>query len=441
MRLLIVGSMSTPLANASKMAIAKGASVQHAEDTIEALKILRRDGADMVMIDVALDIKSVVSACKKERISVEIVACGVKSDSAAAVKAIKAGAKEYIPLPPDAELIAAILETVTDNSGNLLYADEAMAGVVAMADKIAPSEATVLITGESGTGKEMMARRLHDKSKRQNGPFISVNCAAIPENLLESELFGHEKGAFTGAVSMRAGKFEQANGGTLLLDEISEMDVKLQAKLLRAIQEREIDRVGGTKPVKVDIRLLATSNRNLMEYVRAGNFREDLYYRLNVVGIKIPPLRDRPKDIAKLSYHFAEKYCAVNGLEQKSITSEAIEKLQNHSWPGNVRELENTMHRAVLLAPKDIIDADAVMLLDQSTVDSNTQIGDQNGEYADDHAGLLARTMATVERDVILGTMDRCLGDNSHAAAILGISIKSLQKRLQEYDKRQKRQS
>ena len=221
-----------------------------------------------------------------------------------AVEAIRAGAKEYVPLPPDAELIAAVLEAVAEENNAIIHSDPALASVLKLADQIAPSDASVLITGESGTGKEVMARYIHSKSKRAEQPFISVNCAAIPENLLESELFGHEKGAFTGAVARRIGKFEEADGGTLLLDEISEMDPRLQAKLLRAIQEREIDRVGGTKPVKVDIRILATSNRDLAEEVRRGTFREDLFYRLNVVNLRLPPLRERPGDIKRLAAHF-----------------------------------------------------------------------------------------------------------------------------------------
>jgi transcriptional regulator with PAS, ATPase and Fis domain len=258
-------------------------------------------------------------------------------------------AKEYIPLPPDPELIAAVLAAVTNDSRELVYRDETMAHVVKLAQQIAPSDASVLITGESGTGKEVVARYVHNRSNRARAPFISVNCAAIPENLLESELFGHEKGAFTGAVARRIGKFEEATGGTLLLDEISEMDVRLQAKLLRAIQERVIDRVGGTRPVPVDIRIIATSNRNLAEAAREGTFREDLLFRLNVVNLKIPPLRERPADVMELSQFFAKKYADANGVPVRPLSAEARKTLALHRWPGNVRELENTMHRAVLL--------------------------------------------------------------------------------------------
>src|SRR5215510_1171843 len=295
MRLLIVGTLRGQLTSATKLAMAKGATVTHAETADQALAVLRSGrGADLLMVDVELDIRDLVLRLDAERIAVPIVACGISNDARAAVAAIHAGAKEYIPLPPDPELIAAVLAAVTNDTRELVYRDEMMAHVVKLAQQIAPSDASVLITGESGTGKEVVARYVHGRSNRAKAPFISVNCAAIPENLLESELFGHEKGAFTGAVARRIGKFEEANGGTLLLDEISEMDTRLQAKLLRALQEREIDRVGGAKPVKVDIRVLATSNRDLVQAVKDGTFREDLLYRLNVVNLRIPSLRDRP---------------------------------------------------------------------------------------------------------------------------------------------------
>src|SRR5271157_1396585 len=239
MRLLIVGTLSGQLTTATKLAMDKGATVTHASDIAQALAVLRSGrGADLLMVDVAVAIRDLVTALEAEHIHAPIVACGTATDARAAVAAIQAGAKEYIPLPPDPELIAAVLAAVADDTRDLIYRDEATARVVKLAQQIAASEASVLITGESGTGKEVLARYVHNRSNRARKPFICVNCAAIPETLLESELFGHEKGAFTGAVARRVGKFEEANGGTLLLDEISEMDVRLQAKLLRAIQER-----------------------------------------------------------------------------------------------------------------------------------------------------------------------------------------------------------
>src|SRR5689334_6502835 len=276
MRVLIIGNLAGQLSAATKLAFDQGAKVLHAPEAITAMELLRTGrGADIVMIDVHEDITGLVNAMKQERIVAPVVACGVNVTPDMAAHAIRAGAREFIPLPPDPELIAAVLAAVADDDRPLIAQDPAMIELKALADQIAPSDASVLITGESGVGKEVMARHVHRRSKRADKPFISVNCAAIPENLLESELFGHEKGAFTGAVARRIGKFEEADGGTLLLDEISEMDIRLQAKLLRAIQEREIDRVGGAKPVSVNIRIIATSNRILQEAVIRGEFRKD----------------------------------------------------------------------------------------------------------------------------------------------------------------------
>ncbi|MDX1402763.1 MAG: sigma-54 factor interaction domain-containing protein, partial [Kiloniellales bacterium] len=276
MRLLIVGSLDGHIATAGKIALESGAKVAHVDDVETALVTLRAgQGAELLMVDVKQDIPLLVQSLESERIAVPVVACGINATPDAAANAIRAGAKEYVPLPPDAELIAAVLAAVTEENNALIFRDPIMNRVLRLAKQVASSDASVLITGESGTGKEVMARYIHAQSKRASKNFISVNCAAIPENLLESELFGHEKGAFTGAVSRRIGKFEEADQGTLLLDEISEMHPRLQAKLLRAVQEREIDRVGGTTPIKVNIRLLATTNRDLESEVRKGGFRED----------------------------------------------------------------------------------------------------------------------------------------------------------------------
>src|SRR5882724_4129172 len=351
MRLLVVGKLNGQLSTAVKMAMSAGAKVSHVETIAAATHALRAgQGADLMMVDYELDIASLIAANEAERIRVPVVACGVNAGAAGAAAAIRAGAKEFIPLPPDAQLIAAVLAAVADDNRPMVVRDPSMQAVIAMADQIAPSDASILITGESGVGKEVIARHIHQKSRRAAKPFISVNCAAIPENLLESELFGHEKGAFTGAIARRIGKFEEANGGTLLLDEISEMHPRLQAKLLRAIQERVIDRVGGAQPVKVDFRLVATSNRDMQDEVKKGNFREDLYFRLNVMSLELPALRERPKDIRALAHHFARKYAEANGVPYRPISSQTERLLLGHAWRGNVRELENTIHRAVLLA-------------------------------------------------------------------------------------------
>ncbi len=438
MRLLIVGGLNGQIGAATKIAMDRGAKVSHAADIEQALASLRGGaGADLVFCDVVLEISALVRGLAAERICTPVVACGIGTDTRRAVDAIRAGAKEYLPLPADPELIAAVLAAVADESHQLVYEDEAMGAVLALADQIAGSEASILITGESGTGKEVLARYVHRKSARSDKPFISVNCAAIPENLLESELFGHEKGAFTGAIARRIGKFEEANGGTLLLDEISEMDARLQAKLLRAIQEREIDRVGGTKPVKVDIRIIATSNRDLAEAVKHGTFREDLLYRLNVVNLRLPALRERPKDIRALSQHFARKYAEANGVAFRPLASATERLLLGHPWRGNVRELENTIHRAVLLAQGPEIAPEAIRLPDGTQVSSAPVMAPQVQSAVVNAAavtrGLVGRTVADVERDLILDTLDHCLGNRTHAANILGISIRTLRNKLREY--------
>jgi DNA-binding NtrC family response regulator len=441
MRLLIVGGLNGQIGNATKIAMDRGAKVTHAADIEQALASLRGGiGADLVFCDVILDIGALVRGLSAERICTPVVACGIGTDTRRAVDAIRAGAKEYLPLPADPELIAAVLAAVADESHQLVYEDEAMGAVLALADQIAGSEASILVTGESGTGKEVLARYVHRKSQRNDKPFISVNCAAIPENLLESELFGHEKGAFTGAIARRIGKFEEANGGTLLLDEISEMDARLQAKLLRAIQEREIDRVGGIKPVKVDIRIIATSNRDLAEAVKQGIFREDLLYRLNVVNLRLPALRERPKDIRALAHHFAHKYAQANGVPYRALAPATERLLASHPWRGNVRELENTIHRAVLLANGPEIGPEAIRLPDGSQVGPNNSSLVMPGpvQTAVENAvamtrGLVGRTVADVERDLILDTLDHCLGNRTHAANILGISIRTLRNKLREY--------
>ena len=437
MRLLIVGTLNGQLSTATKMAMAKGAKVTHTETVDQAIETLRAGrGADLMMVDVAMDIENLISRLQAEHICIPVVACGVETNARAAVNAIRAGAKEYIPLPPDADLIAAVLSAVADESHALIFQDQKMASVVKLADQVAPSEASILITGESGTGKEVIAHYVHSRSLRRDKPFISVNCAAIPENLLESELFGHEKGAFTGAVARRIGKFEEADGGTLLLDEISEMDIRLQAKLLRAIQEREIDRVGGKTPVRVNIRIIATSNRDLQAEARAGRFREDLFYRLNVVNLQLPPLRERPADIVALADHFAARYAKQNGLAQKTISAEARRFLGQHRWSGNVRELENTMHRAVLLSTAAEIDVDAIRLPDGTRLDDTPLNGvAQKAAAAADAASraFVGKTVAEVEQDLILQTLDHCFGNRTHATNILGISIRTLRNKLKEY--------
>ncbi len=432
MHLLIIGSLNGQIGAASQIAISRGAKVIQADDVAQGMHVLRSgQGADLVMIDATLNIADLVGSLLTERIIIPVVACGTGTDADVAVRAIKAGAKEYIPLPPDAEMIAAILTAVVEESQALVHADPRMTDVLKLADQVAPSDASILITGASGTGKELMAKHIHSKSRRAHQRFVAVNCAAIPENLLESELFGHEKGAFTGAVARRIGKFEEASGGTLLLDEISEMEPRMQAKLLRVIQEREIDRVGGNKPVQVDVRIVATSNRDMEAEVAAGTFREDLYFRINVVNITLPSLRDRPGDILKLAQYFVKKYAEANDVPVLPLSDEAKDLLTRYEWPGNVRELENTAHRAVLLASGSAIGPEAFGLTVRTEAGAAAGAKPEAGDGG--VVGLVGRTVSDVERELIIDTLHHCVGNRTHAANILGISIRTLRNKLKQY--------
>jgi DNA-binding NtrC family response regulator len=422
-RLLLIGALAGELAQAALLAQRAGASVVQADTPHAALCVLRADGRiGLVLCDIALDVAGLLRALAAEHMAVPVIATGTAMTPAQADAAMRAGARDVLPLPPDAELIAAMLLGAASPAGAPVVRDPAMLAVLRRAEQVAPSEASVLITGESGTGKEVVARHIHARSRRAGGPFVALNCAAIPENLLESELFGHEKGAFSGALARRIGKFEAAQGGTLLLDEISEMDVRLQAKLLRAIQEREIDRVGGTAPVRVNVRILATSNRDLPAEASAGRFREDLYFRLNVVGLRIPPLRERPADIPALATHYARHYAALNGVAARPVGADAMLRLRAHVWRGNVRELENVMHAAVLLAAGAEIGAEALEL------PAPPRAPDESGT-----AQFIGMRMEDVEREMILHTLSHTFGNRTHAATVLGISIRALRNKLKDY--------
>lgn len=453
-RVLIIGSLEAELGQAARIAIARGARLSVAEGAAAGLAQLRAEGADLVLCDVTHDVGWLISCLAEERIACPVIACGRTNDADAAVRAIRAGAKEFLPLPPDADLIAAMLQAVAGEAERPVVQDPAMVTLLDRASQIARADASVLITGESGTGKEVLARHIHAASRRARGPFVALNCAALPEALLESELFGHEKGAFSGAVAARKGKFEQANGGTLLLDEIGEMDPRLQAKILRAIQEREIDRLGGAAPVRIDVRILAATHRDLQAEVAKGRFREDLYFRLAVVRLRIPALRERLGDILPLARYFAERYASVNGLPHRPLSAAAEAMLLRHPWPGNVRELENAIHRAVLLAEGASISADAIELMTPTTLVEAQPlpavIAQANAlteapaplpppvvapatEAPRSVTKLVGRRMEEVERELILETLSHCLGNRTRAAEMLGISIRTLRNKLHEY--------
>jgi two-component system response regulator FlrC len=304
-----------------------------------------------------------------------------------------------------------------------------MREVMQLAKTVAQSKATILIQGESGTGKELMASLVHENSSRSGKPFVAINCAAIPENLLESELFGYERGAFTGAINSKAGKFELANGGTILLDEISEMDIRLQAKLLRVIQEGEVDRIGGRKPVTVDVRIIATTNRNLSECVKKGLFREDLFYRLNVVNLNMPPLRDRMGDVKVLSLNFLKQYSEKNLKTISDFSIEALSLLETHTWPGNVRELENVIERAVITSKTPIVQhQDICIEYREEAVLSLEDLSEKS-----DKNWTPGRTLDDIERNVILEALQYHQGNRTHTARALGISIRTLRNKIADY--------
>lgn len=312
-----------------------------------------------------------------------------------------------------------------DKSFEIQTADNEMKRVLSLADNVAASRSTVLICGPSGTGKEMLARYIHSRSPRSHKRFIAVNCAAIPGELLESELFGYEKGAFTGATQAKPGKFELASDSTFLLDEISEMPLLLQAKLLRVIQEGEVERLGAKAPVKVNVRLIATTNRDLREMVRAGQFREDLYYRLNVIPLRVPPLKARPRDVELLARFFVEVSCHMNGRGLKRISEEAMVKLKQWTWPGNVRELENVIERSVLMTSSDTMYANDIHIAGFEEILSTPH---DKPRFA---AGM---TISEVERHLIMETLEHTNQNRTQAARLLGISIRTLRNKLHEYN-------
>jgi len=349
-----------------------------------------------------------------------------------AVDAMKAGANDFLVKPFSHQALDDVLHKhVTplgtasgrvaaqtgDPSGEIVTGNPAMLALLEQSSNAAKTQATVLIQAESGTGKELLARWIHKNSANHNGPFVAVNCAALPENLLESELFGYEKGAFTGAATFKPGKFELAQNGTILLDEIGEMAPLLQAKLLRVLQEQEVDRIGGKRPIPIRVRVVATTNKDLRKLIARGQFREDLFFRLNVVPLRIPPLRERKDDIAVLTQHFANKY-GCRGFQAKP-DEETIELLQRYGWPGNVRELENLVHRAFAL--RGGLKITPLDLFDQAV------------ETPDSGALQAGQSVDEMERKLIMTTLEQTSGNRTHAAKLLGISLRTLRNKLREY--------
>ncbi len=349
---------------------------------------------------------------------------------------------EPAPLSPAPVVPAAATPSAVPSKFQIIGRHDAVLRVLALAKQVARSKATVLISGESGTGKEMFARYLHYNSDRADKPFVAINCAALPEHLLESELFGHEKGAFTGAINRKLGKFELADSGTILLDEITEMDLGLQAKLLRVLQESEFDRVGGVETVNIDVRVLATTNRDIEGTVNEGKFRQDLFYRLNVIPLKLPALKERGEDVHLLAEYFTNKFTATYGLAPLVFTEEAKKWLMTYDWPGNVRELQNLMERAVLLAgqgpilPRHFLMGDEEWTPDDlSGVDADQQAASEAAPPTTPEEALSVMPIHEMEKRLILKSLEETTGNRTRAAELLGISVRTLRNKLNEYKK------
>ncbi len=428
-----------------KMLSGWGWKVAEADDGSTAVAAVEAQPFDALLMDVRMTRMDGMTALKKIHTSnpaIPVVIMTAYSSIDSAVEAIKEGAHDYLTKPLDFDRLkltmASALEhrQVVESSRSMgavgsferfgiIGESPAMRELLEMISYVAPTEATVLINGESGTGKELIAGALHRFSQRAKGPFITVNCAALIDNLLESELFGHEKGAFTGADRRREGKFVQADGGTLFLDEIGETTPAMQAKLLRALQEHEIQRVGGEEPLKVDVRILAATNRVLEDEVKNGTFREDLYYRLNVVNLTVPPLRERPSDIALLAEFFVEKYSRKNKRQVNGITPQCMHVLQHYSWPGNVRELENAIERGVILMRGDYLEVDSLPR-------ALTRLADQ-ADLQDKGGAPPPSSLEEAEKMVIANMLQETGGNRSETARRLNITRKTLLAKLRKY--------
>jgi two-component system response regulator HydG len=445
-RVLVVDDEASARGGLEKLLTAEGYLVDSAEDGESALAHFNETAADVVVTDLKMPKMDGIELLRRLRdqdASVPVIVCTAFGDVSTAVQAMRAGAEDYLTKPIDFDALILAVERALerrelrveaenlrrqirerDGEGlqGLVGASPAMQKVYRVARQVAAARATVLITGESGTGKGELARAIHALGPRAKQPFVSLHCASLAETLLESELFGHEKGSFTGADKRRLGRFEQANDGTLFLDEVGEIPMATQIKLLRVLQERTFERVGGNEPIHVDVRLIAATNRDIAADVAAGRFREDLYYRLNVVHIEMPPLRIRGGDILVLANHFLRKFAAENHKRVDGFSDRARTKILAHRWPGNVRALENAIERAVVLC-------------------EGTEIGDDDlpFETAPESLGPLripGATMAEIERHAILTTLEAVDGSTSKAADILDISVRTIQYRLNEYGTR-----
>ena len=459
-RILVVDDEATARRALGTLLTDEGYEVEMASSGEEALEKLSKAPPDILLTDVRMSGIDGIELLTRARVMepglavVVMTAFGTVRD---AVKAMQAGAEHYVTKPIDFDELGMVLTRVLERRAlrreahllreqvrgehrfeNLLGSSVPMQSLFKSIRQVAPSRATVLLLGESGTGKERVAQALHHASPRKDAPFVKLHCAALAETLLESELFGHERGAFTGAATRREGRFKMAHGGTLFLDEISEVSPATQVKLLRVLQEREFERVGGNETLKVDVRIVAATNRDLAGMVRDGRFREDLYYRLNVVNLSLPPLRARRADIPLLADHFLRRYSAEAGRELVGFEPEALAALQEHNWPGNVRELENTIERAVVLCAGERIDREDLALPTAQSMGVVPAVSDAAMRSAiEAQLGapppLPGARLDEIERYAILSTLEACEGSTHRAADILGVSVRMIQYRTREY--------
>jgi len=451
----------------------EGYKVRTADTAAKAVAEIEKHLPDLVMMDVQLpdqDGIALLRQLKKEHSELEMIVMTAFGGSSTAIKAMEHGAYDYVTKPFEIDDLLATLKRVFEHADmshevstlrlelgksaaereRIVGSSKPMLEVFKLIGKVASADATVLVTGESGTGKELIAEALHRASKRNPHPLVKVSCAALPESLLETELFGHEKGSFTGAMTMRKGRFETANKGTIFLDEIGEMTLGTQTKLLRILQEREFERIGSNLPIKIDIRVIAATNRNLSEEVEKGKFREDLYYRLNVIHIHMPPLRERKDDIALLVEHFLAKFRHAPNSIPTSITEEALAKLVAYEWPGNVRELENAIERAVVLSRGNPITLEHLPFGDRREARDRARLSDRRSRLEDEAdaelagyegagangngaSGTLRDRVAALEKQLIVDALERAGGDQAAAAEQLGLAKRTLATKLKEH--------
>lgn len=432
-----------------------GYATAEADDGSRAIEEVLRRPFDLILMDIRMLKVSGIEALeqiKKINPAIPVIIMTAYASVETAVSAMKKGADDYLTKPLDFDELKIKINRATDHSllkkeneylrerlgekfdrRNIIGRSPAMVKLLEMVEQVAPTQATVLITGESGTGKEMIANAIHANSNCKQGAFVKINCAALTETLLESELFGSEKGAFTGADRRREGKFVQAGGGSIFLDEVSEMSQAMQVKLLRVLQEREITRVGGSEVVKVDVRVLAATNKDLRKEIQAGRFREDLFYRLNVVALTVPSLRERSEDIPLMAQSFLKTFAEMNSKSIHGFTPQAMQKLRQYSWPGNVRELMNAVERAVVLSRNDAVDADELVFPMAEQISSDH--GSMGSMLRPTAGGGRTSPLEEVEKRSILEMLGTCGGNKSETARRLGITRKTLRKKLEKYER------